>query len=1009
MLATPRELGLYQAVLRPLSSRIIRMQKGLVVAVVLAFAAVIAFFLFFNSGKDAPPPSPPRQQAAQPTDPAALAHGEVGRPAAASGAAIDRQEVPTGGADRADTGASGQVRGRLVDRDGRPRPGVAVELHAFALPDDFEINMPPPGLERTDEPRPHQDSDADGRFSFTVAIGKQGSIELVGDELVFGKGRTGFPRVKSDIDLGDIVVMKAAVVAGTVHDNRGQPVADVKVSALLGEFGIGSTSDAITDRDGHFQLGKLRQGPVTLRTASAQFLPTTAKFELQAEEKKLDVVLEVAAGKAVSGQVVDDVGRPVANIKVGAKRTEERPGLQMERFTPDEATTTDVGGWFLLSGLSGDSAAIRAYGDGYTTASEDNVPVGTGNLVLRVQRLASIAGTLRDTTGKPIAGSRVRATAGGDGMLGGMDLGFGMGRSSATTDANGAFQIDNVPPGTITVAAEGKAHRPVQVAGLQLAPAQTMKGVQLIADLGATARVKVTDDVGQPVAGARVRAEQADQGGPPQGPGGMFRSRRVAVSDDNGGGVHVLDGSERLGEATTGDDGIAELGGLPACTARLTATHAELAEAAPVTLIVPAAGTVEASMSLRRPGWASMRVTGVDGPVAGARFVVHGPIGAGEDERDRAGSVDASGESRFGPLPAGDYFAELEMEAKARSLGGATIVFGGDTHRLQQTRVKFTLAAGEELPVELQKPVLTRLYGTVTGADGPTAGVVVELERRGEDTGIGGAMGGMGGASARSDEQGQYELTDVEPGEYDLLFGKPEQLVKARQLVTVVANEAERRADLALRFGKLRIQAVSDNAPGGIAGAEVELVPVRPGEAGKPRQPQRMMMVSMTVSSDGAGPQSTTMTMGQNRKKTGPDGSVEIDDVPPGAYTVKITDDAHSDFELPSQQVVEGQLTDCGRVHLQPAGHIRGTVLGADGQTAGMAMVHCRRVGEDNQEPKREPAMAGQIKFDGLAPGRYALKARSLMGDEQAFGPEVEVDVEAGKAPATVELTLPKS
>ena len=96
-------------------------------------------------------------------------------------------------------------------------------------------------------------------------------------------------------------------------------------------------------------------------------------------------------------------------------------------------------------------------------------------------------------------------------------------------------------------------------------------------------------------------------------------------------------------------------------------------------------------------------------------------------------------------------------------------------------------------------------------------------------------------------------------------------------------------------------------------------------------------------------------------------------------------------------------------MELGAAGRIRGSVLGADGQPAGLALVLCRRVGEPG-DANRQPAMGGTFALDGLRPGRYALREQALAGiPGQApggAGPEVEIEVEAGKT-APVELRLP--
>ena len=113
-----------------------------------------------------------------------------------------------------------------------------------------------------------------------------------------------------------------------------------------------------------------------------------------------------------------------------------------------------------------------------------------------------VEGVLQGTDGTPIAGSQVRAVAdagrGGEGdaaesysfdSVDGMPMGGE--RAVATTAADGTFRVESVKPGTVALLAEGKIHRPVRQAGINVLPAQHVKGVRLVADLGAVARVKV--------------------------------------------------------------------------------------------------------------------------------------------------------------------------------------------------------------------------------------------------------------------------------------------------------------------------------------------------------------------------------------------------------------------------------------------------------------------------------------------------------------------------------------
>jgi hypothetical protein len=340
-------------------------------------------------------------------------------------------------------------------------------------------------------------------------------------------------------------------------------------------------------------------------------------------------------------------------------------------------------------------------------------------------------------------------------------------------------------------------------------------------------------------------------------------------------------------------------------------------------------------------------------------------------------------------------------------LGNARIVMGdGEGSAIGGSEQRFTVVAGETVVVDLRRPQLTKVLGTVAGVDGPAAGCSIEIEKAGGDDPMAGIPGAGGSRSVTAGADGSYAIDDVEPGEYTLRYGKPEQVVKAK-LPIRVQGERELRQDLALRTGKLRVQAWSkvENAP--IAGAEVEVQEAVAGEAAAPRRQTRMMMVSIATTDNDSG-ESTMMTMGGQRARTGADGWAEIDDVPMGTYDLAIKHDKHVPADKKGQVVVERQTTDCGKVEMGQAGRIRGKVVTAEGKPARMAMVMSRLVGgEANTQP--QPAMGGNIKIEALPPGRYMLKAQALAmggGGPAPFGPEVEVEVKAGET-ATCELKLP--
>jgi protocatechuate 3,4-dioxygenase beta subunit len=993
------------------------MNAKVLVVFVLALLGVAAF-LFLRPGTEhgpAPIGAQSADQRGSPTSPAEPAHAGVMPATVATDApsSAERTEAASLGAGKGSAPVA--VRGRIVDGVGAPRAGVELALRTWAGLEGIDLaDVPPPPMRGRDANKNKQQTwttRSDGTFEIPVAKDALGALDLVTPELVFAGNEPSVTGKKGDQDLGDVAVLAAARVSGVVHDQRGQPVAGVKVAATIGALGFGNESSQTTKDDGTFSLGMLRPGKWSLRTASGKFLPTVEEIELAAEEQRTGVVLVVKPGKAIAGQVVDDRGIGVAKMKVGSQRREAHGGMDIERFSSDESTTTDDNGYFTLSGLAEETASVRAFGPGHTSASASDVQVGTGNLVLRVERLGIVEGVLVGTDGAPIAGSRVSSQGGAaanpllDGItVDDLDLDGppGAGRG-AVTAADGSFRLESVRPGSAAVVARGKTHRPVRQSGIDVLPAQATKGVRLVADRGAVARIKVSDEAGKPVAGAKVRAQRAGEQGPQDG---RFFSRAVRA-EDNGDGP-VLIGGDALGAATTGEDGVATIAGLPGGDLSFAATHDEFAPSAPARLAVPKTGTVDGAVTLRKPGSAEIVAFGSDGsPLAGVEIEVKAESGNGAPTRVTSGD---GGAVRVAALAPGNYTAALARAAAVARFGDAMAFATDGGGTIASSAQRFTVVAGETVRVEVRRPVLAKVHGVVTGGDGPAPGCVVALVRNDGD-GIG--LPGFGGRNATTGNDGSFAFDDVEAGSYTLEYGKRDQVVKARRDLDVPPNTADVQQDLALHTGKLRVQVVASGTGEPVDKAEVEIARAdSPAASGAPRPaPQRVMMVSFSVGNNndaggGDNADMTTMTMGMQRTLTDEAGVAVLDDVPVGEYTLRIKHRKHAPRELRGVTVVENQLTDCGRIELAAAGLIRGKTVGADGKSVRMALVSSRPL-DSQQWSEPVVAQGGNYRVQGLAAGRYKVRAQA-MGPGEQYGPEVEVEVKAGET-ANADLQVPAS
>lgn len=986
--------------------------KALVVPVIL-IVGVAAWLLARGGGNEPVLVGPAASGSAAVAAPGAAELAKSTLAPAASPAAVDTSHERTAAlAGAPDSSrpidAEAIIRGRVVDAKGAPRSGCELSVRTWSNTGGLELEdlpMTTTGRSRGRDGRPRFTTKADGTFSFTLSRERSAMLEVEAAELVLAPGVPSIDGKKGDQDIGDVKVLRAAVVSGIVRDQNAQPVAGVRVAVTYGGLGIGGISSATSAADGTFELGKLHAGAWTLRTASAKFLPTVREVEVAAEQRLTDVTLVVKPGDAIAGQVVDDRGVGVAGMRVGAKRKEAKAGMDIERFSADEATTTDANGYFTLAGLADKFVSVRAFGKGHSSASLAEVEVGTGNLVLAVDRLGCVEGVLQGPDGTPIAGSRVRA--GGFGEEGGsvvedVDESSMEGlRGGATTGADGSFRLENVKPGKVTVSARSTAHRPVRQSGVQVLPAQVTKGVRLLADLGAIANVRVVDEAGKPVAGAAVKVQRQSQQ-----PAGPEDARSVVHRAEERDGEVIINGDERLGSGTTDDKGLARILGLPAGDLAITATHAAYAPSIPARVTAPKSGAVEASLTMRAPGHAEITVFGTDGtPAVGTEIEVASRSGEGEPTRTTMRSGEG-GIARFSPLAPGDYEVALTRSPASSRLGNAMVFLGSGSGTIAASKQTFTVTAGETARVDLRRPVLTKLYGVVTGADGPAANCTIDLA--GEDNGAF-ALPGFGSRSAQSGSDGSFTFEDVEPGRYVLRFGKAEQVVKAEHEVEVPAKTPELRQDLTLRTGSIRVQVAAKGTGEPVEKAEVELVRTTSSAAGgaRPARRDRVMMVSMVMADNGGGDnqETTTMTMGAQRAFSDEEGVAVIEDVPIGDYTVHIKHRKHAPHELKAQSVVERQVTDCGRVELAAAGQIRGRVLDADGKPVGIAMVQsCPSGTEDWAEPTL--AQGGKFRLTGLGAGKCKIRGWALGASEVAYSTPIEVDVKAGET-ATVDVNLP--
>lgn len=283
-----------------------------------------------------------------------------------------------------------RVEGRVTDGLGRPLSGVTVSLLAL----EGALLRVPRELGRTTT------SGADGSFAFgdlPSGVGLAVRAEARGlarVEREFEPPAPGATRGGVELRLDPAITL-----SGTVTDQEGRPVAGASVVAQLARDGSllepDSPFSARTDERGAYSISGLARTLYRVSARADGYAPTTTEKTLLAvalrPEAKLDLVLDLAAGRA-EGRVVADDGTPV-----GAARIEATANGH------EVATESDASGRFRLEGLA--NRTYTAIARAAKTFPRAPAPIrpGDSDVVLRVGRNGSLAGRASPAHGAPPA------------------------------------------------------------------------------------------------------------------------------------------------------------------------------------------------------------------------------------------------------------------------------------------------------------------------------------------------------------------------------------------------------------------------------------------------------------------------------------------------------------------------------------------------------------------------------------------------------------------------------
>ncbi|HVS08220.1 MAG TPA: carboxypeptidase-like regulatory domain-containing protein, partial [Planctomycetota bacterium] len=574
---------------------------------------------------------------------------------------------------------------------------------------------------------------------------------------------------------GDLVIQLDGgnSISGVVLWEPGRPAAGARVKvefdmsqmAGMGAFNAMSGADGKgkSDAEGRFSVTGLGKGPFTVQASAlpegepdrdapdtrdnemlnneGRVTGTYAKFwRTRADGVKpgtsgLELVLEPPLG--IDGVVVDDLGAPLAEFEVLARMSGQGlfGGLGAETRSEE---FEDEAGRFRLEGLRRGTWELQARAERHALPDPVKLDVpradGAQPVRLVVQRAAIASGVVLDPSGIPVAGAEVAVQLTMQEMMRDREQ-----REPAKSGPDGRFELEGVPPGTVSLVAKSDGYAPSALVPIQAEPGAPVEEIVLRLRVGGRILGEIFNKAGLPAAGERILA---------QTPAGM--DQMWASSDGSGQFVleHVAPGTWQVMAmpSLSGGDG-GEGQDFAALFADMRLTMAEVKDGEDV------------HVSLGRPPKAPVKVRGritLGGEGAGATAVSFIADGGKGMESMRFTSSDAQGRYEVQLDAPGSYLTTVQ---KMGSTGGQQQSFDLHVQIPEQPEHRLDI----ELPVG-------GISGRVRGADGqPTAGARISLMVDGPIAN--GSLTGGHYAELETDADGRYELDWLDEGTYEVSAG----------------------------------------------------------------------------------------------------------------------------------------------------------------------------------------------------------------------------------------------
>jgi len=596
----------------------------------------------------------------------------------------------------------------------------------------------------------------------------------------------------------EILVLEEFDITGTVVDKGSKPIGEATVKVAfysLKNFSMESGTgiqeskplEQKTKEDGRFGFKYEEGNRYVLSVEKEDYVPVAENLA----EPRRDMVITLTLGGAIEGKVVDAVTlKPLDKFRImTSQETGSAPGMSFFKKKEIDIHLQSEGkefsspeGKFRVSGLSEGEYRVTSLAEGYAQSYKSGVDVKaektTSGILIKQQPEGGISGHVVDAIGKPIGGATIVQKNPLRSELFG-ELRLPQQKVLATSDPKGEFRIGGLPAGTFTLQARHTDYCPAEKE-VRVNKGETTQGVEFqLVQGGRISGVVLAKVDLQPIPEATVKASTAS--------------------------TFIIPAMGEA-EAKTDQNGMFDIIKLEPGTYTLTVSAADFAGKTIENLKVGENQAItNLIIELSQGGSLVGTVKNLSGkPMANVMVFAVGAAGQKVSQTDSqgnyaiknlkegaymAGAVEVSGLTGFGAGRSDSYLVRIENDKETR----LDIVAGGSL----------------------------RVYGKVTQDGEPQAGVIVAIESTSKSVAF---SKQSRSATGKTDEEGLYEIKDVQPGQYNLTVMKAVAMMPRRILTTEIElTNSDLEKNIELPGGGIAGKVMDAESHRPIEGAKVSL------------------------------------------------------------------------------------------------------------------------------------------------------------------------------------------